>query len=408
MKNLKKNVCFMIFFFILLTILITFPLIFNLNGFLLTKDFDNINHSDTEINLRYINESINLLLEHKDFIITPKNYSLPQSYVLTGILFVNFISFDEIVFHNLFFMSSIFLSGVFMYFFMFELCKDNFASLYSGFIYMSSNWIISSYLWGHVNQMQIQWIPLVFLYLEKTIHYKKIKYGILLGLAFGIQILSSDQYTVYLSFILPVYILLRVIFTKRNIVTQGKYWLLYFTSLITAYLSSSFYLIKRLKIIPPIRSIQENLNKNFRMSFLNQLFEVERNIYIGHFQFLLIILGFFVIWSNFKKKKYRKYVPFFVLFIFLIFCMIGPTSFFAPYYWLYYLWPFFNNFGVVWRLFPFILMFSSILSSLILIFMNKNKKFRIFKIVFLIFSIMIILFFQNKNILSNSFHMYFP
>lgn len=274
---------------------------------------------------------------------------------------------------------------------------------------MSSNYIFHQYIWGHTNIWQIQWIPLIFLFLEKTIKYEKIKYSLYLGIALALQILSSSQYIVYLSFIIPLYLLLRIFIVDKKILINKKFYLNMFISLITAFVLSSFYLVKRIGLSSVIRTIEENMMWYWRLNNLNELLSFGENISIGPIHIIFLGFGLFVLWMNIKNKDYRKYFIYLILFIFIIIAMFGPFSKFAPYYWLYKIWPFVKNFRVLRRLFPFVLMSSSILSSLFLLYLkdqNKSEKYRIMILIISIF-VMIILQILNSHWTSNLW-IYYP
>lgn len=408
-KKINLKTLLVISSYLIITIFLSWPLILHLDGFLLSKNYKDISHSDTKVHMKYMLKSKELFLDGKDFIVLPSDYSLAQTYNLLGIFSIIVLGLNEIVFHNLFFLFCIFLSGLFMYFLMLELSKNKLASFFAGFIYMSSNYLFHQYIFGHTHYIQIQWIPLVFLFLEKTLNYKKFKYAIFLAISLSLLILSSSQYTVYLSFIIPVYLLLRIYFVDKKILIDKHFYLNIAISNVLAFVFSSFYIFKRIHSSSIIRTIGENMGKWWVLSYFGQLLSVKTNINLGGIQFILIFLGIIVILAYIKDKNYRKYIPFAILLIFLIICMAGPFSLYAPYYWLYKFWPFINRFRVPIRLFPFVLMCSSILSSLFLLYIQKMKKLKKYRVVILILVIIMIIIFQilNSHWLSNH-HIFYP
>ena len=391
MVKISRKTLFVLAFYVIITIFLSWPLILHLDGFLLSKVHEDISHSDTEYQINYMLKSKELFLDHQNFIIIQSKYAMPQSYVLFGIFSTVFLGLNEIVFHNLFFLLCVFLSGIFMYFFMLELSKDRIASFFSGFLYMSSNFLFHQYMWGHTNILQIQWIPLIFLFLEKTLKKpKEFKYSIFLGVCLSLQVISSVQYTVYISVVIPFYILLRTYFVNRKTFVNKYFWINMFVSTILAIAFSSFYLIKRLNMHSVIRTIEENLELNWRMQSLKSLFDVNSHMYLGIIQVVLILLGISITIWYIKNKRYRIYIPFAILFIFFTLCMFGPASYFLPYYWLYKFWPFINHFRTPVRLFPFVLICSSILSSLFLLSMQKVNALKKYKFYILIVIMLII------------------
>jgi hypothetical protein len=408
----KENV-FIISAYILFTLILSHPLIFHLNGFLLSENYSDISHSDTMIHLGYIRKAGYLSKNLQDpIIIDPSD--VPQTYIFPGLFATEIFHIDEVVYHNLFFLYCIFISGYFMYLLMFELSGDKISSFFSGFLYMSPNFLFYEYMWGHTNIMQIQWIPLILLFLERTLKYKKIRDSICLGFSLSLQIVSSSQYTVYLTFILPLYLFLRIYFSDKNLFFDRNFWdkIVFSKILISleiAFLLSSYFLVKRLTIFATVRSIQDNLTKSWRMTSINQLFHVNTHISLGIIQMALVLIGLAIIYRKRDNSLFRRFIPLPVLMLFLILAMYGPTHPLSPYSLLLNYWPFVNRFRVPRRIFPFILICSSILSSLGLIHLKEIeslKKYRIHILVLLITLIITIQILQSPW-LSNH-QIYYP
>ena len=267
---------------------------------------------------------------------------------------------------------------------------------------MSSGYLLQVFYVCHTNSMQIQWIPLILLFLEKTLNYKKIEYAFLLGISLSLQIISSAQYTVYVSFVLPLYILLRNHIGGKKFLFQKNFQKNMLISATVAFVLSSFYLIKRLSIPPTIRTIEENMFEGWRLSSLDLLLYYF-NIYLIVIWLFLPLIVVFVMRKEIRNAEYGKYIPFLILF------MLGPFSILAPYYWLYKVWPFVNTFRVPLRFFPFSLICSSILSSLFLLHMNKSinlRKYRTHIVIILIISILLSNILLYPSLLTN--HIFYP
>jgi hypothetical protein len=390
-KKINKKTLVVILSYLIITIFLSWPLILHLDGFLFSVHLD-LRRSDTLYHISHIEKAREHIRAYKNPIVIERG-EVAQTYIFSGVFFTYVLRIKDVIFHNLFFLACVFLSALFMYLLMFELSKNKLASFFAGFLYMSSNYIFQQYTWGHTNIMQMQWIPLVFLFLEKTLKYKKIKYAIYLGISLSLLILSSSQYTAYLSFILPLYLLLQFFFVDKKNFTDKHFWLNMFISIITAFALSSLYLIKRFSLPSTIRTIRENMKQSLDRGF-RLLLGIGSHLYLGTIQLLLTLLGMYIIWLNVKDKNYRKYIPFAILFVLLIICMLGPFSWYAPYYWLYKFWPFINMFRAPKRLFPFVLMCSSILSSLFLIYLQKIRKFKKYRVLILIMVMITIIIFQ--------------
>ena len=145
--NLQKNIkpdklrlTGILIFFIALTIFITLPLPSHMNGFLLPKEYSNISHSDTMQHMLKIQEVKERISAHQNPIIVDQA-DVSQIYIFFGLVATEILRINPVVYHNLFFMAVIFLSGILMYLFMLELSKDHLASIFAGFIYASSYYI---------------------------------------------------------------------------------------------------------------------------------------------------------------------------------------------------------------------------------------------------------------------------
>ena len=161
------------FIFLFFTLFITWPLLMNMNGFLLPPQYNNISHSDSLQHISKIGQAKELLAQGKNPIIVD-NADVSQLYIFMGVFLNSVFGIDPVACHNTYFLLSLFLSGFFMYLFMRELSDDYLASLFAGFLYLTSQYLPYAYYWGHSNTPQIQWIPLVFLFLEKMLKSKQI------------------------------------------------------------------------------------------------------------------------------------------------------------------------------------------------------------------------------------------
>ncbi len=402
MRKILKESLYVILFFLFMTLFLTWPLALNLEGFLLSSAYEDISHSDTTKQIGMMLESNDRFMNNLDFIIVEQKFAMPPSYMLLGIFSVSLLKLDPTVFHNLFFLISMFLAGLFMYLLMMEWTKDRFSSVFGGFLFMSSNFLMHQYMWGHANILQIQWIPLIFLFLERLLLSKKLKYSLYLGLVLAVQVISSLQFSVYLTFIIPLYLILRYIFFDKKFVKEKDVWLNLFLSAILGLAFSSFYLIKRFNLTPQVRTIKENLIENRSVESLSVLFNPNSHVSIGWFTVVLVLIGISLVIWHFQKREYRKYGLFGILFVFFLLCLLGPVSVFVPYYWLYKLWPLVDYFRTPVRVYPFLSLCLSFLASLIFLTI-KNKKLKwiiliIFLVIFFLFQIQDSHYFVNTHI----------
>lgn len=353
-------------FFLAVALSITWPLITNLNGFLLPQEYTNIWHSDTMQHISKIDESRQQLRQRGDpFVVDSTDVS--QLYVFLGLISTS-VHVDAAVYHNLFFIAVIFLSGFFMYLLAFELTKSKYAALLAGFIYASSYYIPYAYYWGHSNTMQIEWIPLIFLLVEKISRTGQLKYSIWLGVAIALQVFSGSQNTVYLTFIIPFYLTLTHVFngkiSKEVFKKMGS-------SVILALAITGYYDYRKITTPSIVRTVEENMNIAWRLNSLQELVNINDHLFIGLVQFALLVVAVYLIIR--KYKEYKQYAPFVIIFLFVLLCMFGPFSIFAPYYWLYKFWPLVNSFRVPFRMFPFMLLALSVLCAVPIVGIDGSK-----------------------------------
>ncbi|MFH1511549.1 MAG: hypothetical protein ABIF10_07700 [Candidatus Woesearchaeota archaeon] len=345
-------------YFLAAAIFLSWPLTAHLDGFLLISWYKNLSHSDTVQHIEHLQVS----REHLSRGINPlivDQADVAQTYIFSGVILTKTLGMDDIVFHNIYFLATVFMSGLFMYLLAVELFRDRLSGLFCGSLYMSSNYFMYAYVWGHTNTMQIQWIPLIFLFLERTLKRAKTTDALLLGLSLALQIYSCSQYTVYLSFIIPVYLLLRIQVWVKHM-RNRHFWTNIALALVVAVVVSAPYLNLKLKYYADKRTVQDNMVDYWRLSSLKQLFMPNEKIYLGYLQLILAMTGLAI---AFKSAKYRNGISFGILGLIVLFLMIGPASVLAPYYWLHKLWPFVDNFRVPRRLFPFLLICTSVLSA---------------------------------------------
>ncbi|MBW2971153.1 hypothetical protein KY320_03260 [Candidatus Woesearchaeota archaeon] len=364
---------------IVVALFITWPLALNMGGFVLPQIYPDIKHSDSLQHMGVIHE-VKRLIDNGESPVVADKRDVSQSYIFLGVLLTEYLGMEDVVFHNLFFLSSLVLAGVFMYLLMLELSKDRLAAVLAGFIYMSSCYIPYAYYWGHSNTMQIQWIPLVFYFFERIIKDGRLKDGLFLGVAMAMQVFGSTYHVVHLSFMLPFYFIVRgsilgwkPAISMERIAALGA-------SVISCILLSSFYLLKKLKSEAIIRTLSENLNPLWRLDYAGELFGIEAHLYIGLMQVLLFCLGVIMIVKNFRQTEYKVFGVYGIIGLFVLICLIGPVSVIAPYYWLFRFWPFFDHLRVAFRMYPFFLMGVSVVASAVLVYMKSKPAFKRYRI----------------------------
>jgi hypothetical protein len=117
---------------------------------------------------------------------------------------------DEILAYNVFVLLSFVLTGYTTYLFVAYLTDNLYAATVAGAIFSFCPYRMHSMAAGWLPLLATYWIPLVFLFLERTIREKKVIYGLLMGLFLGLTVLSSWYYLYVVGSMLAIYALLRL------------------------------------------------------------------------------------------------------------------------------------------------------------------------------------------------------
>jgi hypothetical protein len=116
---------------------------------------------------------------------------------------------------NVLFLLSFALSGWGVYLLMRELSNDQGPAILAGLIFAFSPYRLGRL--GHLHILSTQWIPFIFLFLHRFTRSPNWKYGLLAGLFYILQGLSSNHYAVFLG---PVVLLWAAFF----LVSQRSFW----------------------------------------------------------------------------------------------------------------------------------------------------------------------------------------
>lgn len=296
--------------------------------------------------------------------------SLPPTYVVTGAVVTALFSVSALVFHNVFFVVSVFLAGLFTFLLVREVLGDPEVALLAGVLYMSTFYLYYSYMMGHANQWQIQWIPLILYCIERLRVERSVGITVLFGVSLALQALSSDQYTTYLTFMLPLYVVARYVSVGREFRDLQFLKNVGIASAL-AFLVASPYIINRLLFassnLTQVRSLEVNMyhwNVIEPGNVVGVAFGFE-----APFQFLfrlsLLGIGLWVllISKSASWSRLRQLLPFFVFFVVGISMSWGPFAAWAPYTLAYRFWPLVEYFRAPYRMLPFALLGISTISA---------------------------------------------
>jgi hypothetical protein len=141
----------------------------------------------------------------------PYTLSLSYSENLLGDLIyfapIYLISHNPVLSYNVTFYSIFFLDGLTMYITARAYTEKRFAALIAALIYAFAPYRLSQI--DHIPITGGEWIPLAFLFLDKSFQHGRWRNWILFALFFLLQLLSSVYYGIYLAYMLLAYALVR-------------------------------------------------------------------------------------------------------------------------------------------------------------------------------------------------------
>ncbi|MCD6093919.1 MAG: YfhO family protein [Candidatus Omnitrophica bacterium] len=181
------------FIFALLTIAVTYPLIWKMSsaayGFM-GDSFGAIWHS--------------WWIKYQPF---PIDFSGSiRNFFWEGLLRLFLFAFDEIFTYNLIVLMSFFLSAITMFYLVDYLTRNKLAAMFSGIIYAFCPYhFVHSY--QHLTLANIQWMPLYVLTLLKLNETKTFRSAIFCGMAFSLVFLSDYYYGYFMGIFTALFIL---------------------------------------------------------------------------------------------------------------------------------------------------------------------------------------------------------
>ncbi|WP_152423242.1 hypothetical protein [Haloterrigena salina] len=304
------------------------------------------------------------------------DYALPPSYVFLGGIVLLLSPLSTIVVHNSFFVVAVFLAGVFTFLFVYEVLQDREVAFLAGVLYMSSFYVFGTYMLGHTNQWQIQWIPLILFAVERLRTRTGGRTIALLAGAFGLQVLSSEQYTVYLSFVLPLYLAVRSLCGARRF-RRRSFAKGFAAALIGGVILSSPYLVARGRVATSGATTTYSIATNAFWGNVVELWNLPGVFFAADaplqflFRLVLLFLGT-VAFVTTTSRRQRQLLPFVVLFGVGLIMAWGPFSDWAPYAILYRHYPLLEYFRTPYRMLPFALLGTSTLSAATLLAVTES------------------------------------
>ncbi len=179
-------------------------------------------------------------------------FDLPISYLAVCGSAMVVTGCDAMTALNLFFVGIFFLNGLAAYCFLRVYLNNVFFSLVGGIIYQTANYVFAQHYLGHMNQVQVCYIPLAFLCVyQLAVGRASFVWSVGLGVVMAVQILSSPYYTLFLGTVaLPVFLVSLYITHIRATLPVTPFLKLVVHGVIAVGVAlglSAFYLIERLQ-----------------------------------------------------------------------------------------------------------------------------------------------------------------
>jgi hypothetical protein len=164
------------------------------------------------------------------------DFDCPPTYLLPAGIVLLFTGWPPLIVHNLFFLVVFFFNGLFAFAFLRTLSKHLGLALLGALSYQGCNFVFWSHHMGHMNNIQLQWIPLICLAVWQLLSSGKgFRWAVLLGVGMGLQVLSSPYYTLLLCFAtLPVFVLVYLGIAPRQRLLTAEYLIRFALQLVLA------------------------------------------------------------------------------------------------------------------------------------------------------------------------------
>ncbi|KKR44478.1 MAG: hypothetical protein UX02_C0002G0371 [Candidatus Moranbacteria bacterium GW2011_GWC1_45_18] len=398
MKKLWSNEKIrIIFFYALLTVILTWPFAWNFFSSVPSLG------SDTMQVIGVAGERMNVLKDLGVFKGSVELMKRSEFNIVTLYAFFQLI-FGRIAGYNLLFFASFVLSGFGMYLLAYYFTKSKPASLIAGIIFAFLPFHVHNSLSTNVGTMHQEWLPFFALYLFRFFDNLKAKNFLLAGLFLGLIAFTEHQLFAFTLIFVSFFVVFKI-FTQPRIFLKRKFWLyavvsfvvlsavslFMFRSLFEIAFSGNNYLDPGFKaavkysndalsvFVPPnFHSFWPGAFSGLRETFERRT-DSSFSAYVG---FLVLLLSAAAFFRDRVSKKWfwlAVAIGFYVL-------SLGPHLHFKgeldppvkmPYLLAYEYLPFFNNIRTVGRLFVFSAVAFSVLAawgSAYVILKIRNKR----------------------------------
>lgn len=199
--------------FILTTLVMTYPMILSLGDSIAGPPFDNFEHLyevwwlKHAIFEQHISPFFNpdLFYPSGYHVLWARNNSVANTILTLPLSLVA----NEVVAYNTIMLLSFVLSALGVYLLTLHFTGSRIAGVIGGAIFAFCPYRMFRLHVGHLPLLQTQWLPFLFLYVEKTIQNPRPKTALLSGLFYALTILSSLHYGYMALILIGVYVLAR-------------------------------------------------------------------------------------------------------------------------------------------------------------------------------------------------------
>lgn len=391
-----------LFLYAVLTVILTFPQarhlaqgVFSTSdqlfyAWVLDRNFDSLQHQPLK---EFFNA--NILYPHENTLAF-SDHLLTETFLAAPFLW---LTDNPVLAGNILLLFSFVFSGFGVYLWCRYHFKDDYAAFFAGTVFAFCNARFNQY--DHLNILFIQWLPFIFLYLDKWLAERRRQHLVVLAFFFLLSLLSTVYYFVLTPFVILVYLVLKLLFRKG--LTWNKPGLiklllpLVVTLVLTLALTTPT-LLPYLKFKTTFPEVKRTLVDNVvysatpasflytarttlfaRLTANDRLSESESGLFLG---FLPPALLVYLLWK--KRREAGLWLAGFFLFLSLSF---GPflklatktiTSLPLPYLPLYYLFPPFSAMRVPARFVLLAELFLAFLAGLALVdFLKKWPRHRL-------------------------------
>lgn len=397
---------------LILTIIFSYSLIFNIDKIV---SFYQPLHSDNYLFNFFINHYISILSDGNwsEIFNVPMFYGYKNSLFSTDHYLIQalftlpfFITTKNIILStNLVFILALLTSFLAMYLLTFHFTKDTLASILASVLFAFNTYVLAKFPFQIV-LVTLAFIPLIFFYFEKMIRQPTIKNSILLFFFLSLQLLSSVYYFAFLTVILPIYILFRVLQIKpklRSFFNWGTFSGLSLLGVLffATFVSYSSFATERagrgLSISYDFSSKPTDIlfSVPHRNLLYGEFFEYPTNsenvIFLGFVPLILLIMSFFFL----RVVKVRIILSTFLLLFFLsLILSLGPKTFI--YKIVYYINPLFTYIFSPDRFAAFVFFFLALICAMTLVEIKKRFSMRIGRLFGLCLILLLVLEYSNK------------